>query len=197
MKQELETRSLELRAISDENGLRHIIGHAAVFNKPSAGMSFTEYVRPGAFIDAIKTSDARALFNHNSSMLPLGRQSAKTLILKEDETGLFFDITPPDNQATRDLLQAIDRGDIREASYGFIVGAGNDEWDFTDRQNPKRYIKKVAEIRDISPVVFAAFPDTTVALRSLQENEPKTEPQKPIFSNLEKEEDELYKLIMM
>lgn len=166
MKEKRKAR--ELRGILAEDGApKKIVGYAAVFDKPSEDMGFIEYVRKGAFTDALKTSDARALFNHDTDTLPLGRQSAGTLMLREDDAGLYYEITPPDTQAARDLMTSIDRGDIKEASYGFIVDV--DEWDYSSKDVIKRTIIKVREIFDVSPVVFPAFNDTTVALRRLEE----------------------------
>jgi phage head maturation protease len=42
----------------------------------------------------------------------------------------------------------------------------------------KRTISKVARLYDVSPVTYPAYPDATVALRSLQEFR-QTEPDKP------------------
>ena len=166
-KEKRKTR--ELRAITDDSGgLRKIVGYASVFDKPSEDMGFIEYVRKGAFRNAIKTSDARALFNHDTDTLPLGRQSAGTLVLREDDTGLYYEIIPPDTQTARDLMTSIDRGDVKESSFGFTVAV--DEWDFKDPDMAKRTIIEVAEIYDVSPVVFAAYNDTSVALRKIEEH---------------------------
>lgn len=161
-------RAMEIRSIQDSDGnIRKIVGYAAVFDKPSEDMGFIEYIRKGAFSDALKTSDARALFNHDTDTLPLGRQSAGTLTLSEDDTGLRFEIIPPDTQQARDLMTSIDRGDIKEASYGFVVDV--DEWDYSNKDVIKRTIIKIREVFDVSPVIYAAFPDTSVALRRLEE----------------------------
>jgi hypothetical protein len=195
-------RASETRAItSDDGNLRKITGYAAVFDKPSEDMGFIEYIRKGAFKNAISTSDARALFNHDTDTLPLGRQSAGTLILIEDENGLYYEITPPDTQTARDLMVSIDRGDVRESSYGFTVAV--DEWDFKNPDMPKRTILEIKEIFDVSPVVFAAFNDTSVALRKMEEVR-KTALQEGTTSKSEGEnmygllveEDNLYKHIM-
>ena len=162
-------RAKEVRSIQNDDGTqKKIVGYAAVFDKPSEDMGFIETIRKGAFVDALKISDARALFNHDTDTLPLGRQSAGTLMLSEDDNGLYFEIIPPDTQTARDLMTCIDRGDIKEASYGFIVDV--DEWDYSDKDVVKRTIIKVREIFDVSPVVFAAFNDTSVALRRLEEH---------------------------
>jgi len=196
-------KAIEFRAITADDGtLRKITGYAAVFGKASEDMGFVEYIEKGAFADALKTSDARALFNHDRDTLPLGRQSAGTLVLREDNNGLYFEITPPDTQGARDLMVSIDRGDIKEASFGFSVD--EDKWDYSDKQTWKRTITKVREVFDISPVVFAAYNDTTVALRKLDEAKKTADPSTGEAAraadpstglNLLKEEDALYRKI--
>ena len=201
MKEKRKTK--EFRAITENDGsLRKIVGYAAVFDKPSEDLGFIEYVRKGAFKKAISKSDARALFNHDTDTLPLGRQSSGTLVLREDVNGLYYEILPPDTQTARDLMTSIDRGDVKESSYGFTVAV--DEWDFKDPDNTKRTIIEVAEIFDVSPVVFAAFNDTTVALRKMAEernniipSNDDTETADPlIMLGLIEEEDELYRNII-
>lgn len=191
----------ELRSIASDDGApKKIVGYAAVFDKPSEDMGFIEYVRKGAFRKAIMKSDARALFNHDTDTLPLGRQSAGTLILREDETGLYYEINPPDTQGARDLMTSIDRGDVKESSYGFTVAV--DEWDFTDPRQTKRTIIEIDEIFDVSPVVFAAFNDTSVALRKMEEHRKSALPkgadggvEDVNLTILLNEEDQIYKTI--
>jgi hypothetical protein len=193
-------KAKELRAISTEEGnLKKIVGYASIFDKPSEDMGFIEYVRKGAFKNALRKSDARALFNHDTDTLPLGRQSAGTLVLREDDTGLYYEITPPDTQLARDLMTSIDRGDVRESSFGFTVAV--DEWDWSEKDVVKRTIIEVGEIFDVSPVVFAAYNDTSVALRKMEENKPAplsgdkgTEDHLITLGHIA-EEDELYRKI--
>lgn len=175
MKKEKEYRVLqikELRILRDSEGEPTISGYAAVFNKLSEDLGgFREKIEPGAFKGAIKSSDARALFNHNPDYV-LGRQSNKTLRLKEDDKGLFMEVDPPGTQLIRDLvITPIERGDIREQSFGFIVES--DKWEGLDDTNsrskePLRTILKVSELFDVSPVTYAAYHDTKVAVRSLE-----------------------------
>jgi HK97 family phage prohead protease len=202
MKKE-KRKAIECRSItSDDGALRKIVGYAAVFGKPSEDMGFIETIRAGAFRKAIGTSDARALFNHDTDTLPLGRQSAGTLILREDDQGLYYEIMPPDTQSARDLMTSIERGDVRESSYGFTVAV--DEWDFTDPEITRREIIEIKEVHDVSPVVFAAFNDTSVALRKMEEHR-KTALPKGANGGVEDrsgstvllmEEDEIYKTII-
>jgi len=159
----LKTAELRVKRNGDE--LPKIEGYAAVFNKNSEDMGFIERIAPGAFKNALKTSDVRALFNHDSNII-LGRKSSGTLELKEDKKGLFMSVTPPDTQLVRDMvLSPIERGDVTQQSFGFTVQS--DDWDYRDNEPSIRTITEIRELFDVSPVTFPAYPDTAVALRSL------------------------------
>ena len=161
-------KTAELRIKRDGDELPKIEGYAAVFNKDSEDMGFIERIAPGAFKKALKTSDVRALFNHDSNII-LGRASAGTLELKEDKKGLFMSVTPPDTQLVRDMvLSPIERGDITQQSFGFIVEEGGAKWKEVEGETPIRTITEVKELFDVSPVTYPAYPDTAVALRSLE-----------------------------
>ena len=159
----LKTAELRVKRNGDE--LPKIEGYAAVFDKNSEDMGFIERIAPGAFKKALKTSDVRALFNHDSNII-LGRSTAGTLELKEDKKGLFMSVTPPDTQLVRDMvLSPIERGDVTQQSFGFTVQS--DDWDYRDNEPSIRTITEIRELFDVSPVTFPAYPDTAVALRSL------------------------------
>ncbi len=158
----------ELR-ILEEDGMAKITGYAAVFNKLSEPLAgFREKIAPGAFRNALKNSDARALFNHDPNIV-LGRQSAGTLTLSEDKKGLRMEVTPPDTQYVRDVvLTPIRRGDIKEQSFGFLIKT--EEWsEEKEGGMATRTLVEVDRLFDVSPVTFPAYPDTSVALRSLEE----------------------------
>lgn len=154
----------ELRAITDEEGLRHITGYAAVFNSLSEDLGgFKEKIDPGAFAETINADDIRALKNHNSDYV-LGRNKSGTLALSEDQRGLKIDIQPPDAQWAKDLMVSIDRGDIDQMSFGFRTLEHRWEGDYPEEI---RTLIKV-QLFDVSPVTFPAYPDTEVGLRSLE-----------------------------
>lgn len=155
----------EVRADGDSP---KITGYAAVFNSQSEEMwGFREIITPGAFADAIKVSDVRALWNHNPDYV-LGRSAAGTLALREDERGLFVEIDPPNTQWARDLLESIRRGDVNQMSFAFVVAPEGVEW----RETPDgllRVIKKFDRLYDVSPVTYPAYPATEVGVRSAAE----------------------------
>ena len=172
----LERRSYnadELRAATGDGEKHpHIVGHAAVFNslsEPIWGM-FRERIEPGAFKETLKTSDVRALLNHDPNYV-LGRNKNSTLRLWEDGAGLAVDINPPGTQWANDLLVSIDRGDINQMSFGFIVG--EDKWTEEDGLTV-RTIMRVDRLFDVSPVTFPAYPETDTSLRDLFAEKVKT-----------------------
>lgn len=154
----------ELRA-AGEDGAKVAAGYAAVFNqKTDIGGYFYETIAPGAFSDTLKSSDVRALIDHDSGRV-IGRMSAGTLRLSEDDTGLYVEIDLPDTSDGRDLAVQLERGDITGMSFSFR--ATREEWDETG-DVPSRTIL-AAELREVSAVAFPAYTDTSIALRSLDE----------------------------
>jgi len=190
-------RVTELRTITDDNGLRHIVGYAAVFNTLSEDLGwFREKIDPGAFTETIINDDIRALWNHNSDFV-LGRNKSGTLTLSEDAHGLKIDIAPPDTQWARDLMISIDRGDVDQMSFGFETLS--DRWETVDKQEIRTLIK--AKLYDVSPTTFPAYPDTEVGLRSLEQYRKNAAPNGDDIRggsdslSLLKEEDKVYQKI--
>lgn len=165
-----ELRSFVLDEIKIEqrgDGKRYIRGHAAIFNQLSEDLGgFREQIAPGAFVDAIKTDDVRALFNHNPDFI-LGRNLAGTLKLHEDARGLAIELDPPDTQVGRDLIVSMERGDVTQMSFGFAVRPNGQNWGKDDAGQVVRTITRV-RLYDVSPVVFPAYPQTDVAVRELR-----------------------------
>lgn len=169
MSRKIEHRTFildELRADDGENP--KINGHAAVFNRlsePIFGM-YREKINPGAFSKTIKEADVRALFNHNPDYV-LGRMRGRktdTLELREDSSGLAFEIDPPDTGYARDLMVSIKRGDIDQASFGFITI--KDSWERKeDKELDVRTLHEV-QLFDVSPVTYPAYTQTDVMARA-------------------------------
>lgn len=148
-----------------EGGAMTIRGYAAVFNRQSHDLGgFKEVIDPSAFNNVLD-DDVRAAFNHDASMI-LGRASAGTLRIGVDGTGLHYEVDLPDNTLGRDLYESVKRGDIKESSFKFTVM--DDEWRDTD-DGVLRTITQVGRLIDVAPVSFPAYPDATVAARSMEE----------------------------
>jgi HK97 family phage prohead protease len=162
---ELERRfcPLEIRAAGESSGPPKLAGYAAVFDSLSVVIwGFRERIAPGAFADGLANGDdVRALWNHNTDFV-LGRTKNGTLNLAEDETGLAFELEPPDTQLARDLVASVARGDVDQMSFGFVVL--EDDWDIDDDDQVIRTLRKI-KLYEISPVTFPAYNATSVGLR--------------------------------
>lgn len=157
----------EIRAVEDpETKSKKLEGYAARFNVISENLGgFREKIAPGAFKKSIKKDDVRALKNHDANYV-LGRSSAGTLKMKEDEGGLKVSINPPDTQWARDLIVSVERGDIDQMSFGFRVVS--DKWETENKEN-LRTLEQV-DLIDVSVVTFPAYPQTSIQTRSLFRN---------------------------
>lgn len=159
---------IELR-IEGEGDNKRLVGYAAKFNRWSVDLGiwekFREKIAPGAFTETIKDSDTRALKNHDPNLI-LGRTSSGTLRLVENKTGLKFEIDMPNTSTGLDVLEEVRRGDITGCSFAFTVD--EDSWKYLEDGSVERTINKVGELFDVGPVTYPAYPDTTVAARSLE-----------------------------
>ena len=165
---DLET--VDLRVLREEGQPPRIEGHGAVFNKWSLPISgyFRERILPGAFSKTLQESgDIPSLYNHDPNMV-LGRTSNKRLELKEDDTGLWFRVTPTDTVYARDLFTNIEEGNVTGNSFGFM--AVKDRWSQDEKGIATREIIE-ARLLDVGPVTFPAYPDTDVAVRHFLECE--------------------------
>src|SRR5262245_46638922 len=160
----LERRSyklLEIRADSDQNGMR-VKGHAAVFNQKSEEIfGFREIILPGAFKNTIKNADVRALWNHDPNFV-LGRNKNGTLNLREDKIGLVSEIDFPNTSFARDVFESIRRGDVDQMSFGFRTVTDN--WRMEKGETVRELVE--VDLFDVSPVTFPAYPQTDIAARA-------------------------------
>lgn len=157
--------SLEVRYVAGENGQPNkLSGYAATFNSLSHDLGgFRERIAPSAFANSIaQGGDIRCLFNHNGSQL-LGRTSSKTLQLREDGKGLFYEVELPNTTYANDLKELASRNDITGCSFGFRCI--KDKWDDTSDGIIRTLIE--VELFEVSPVFTPAYPETELSLRAI------------------------------
>lgn len=163
---EKEIRQLKIPAKVEERNdgsVGSIHGYAIVYGKDSEDMGFIERVAPGASKKALERSDIRGLKNHDSNLI-FARQGVN-LELTEDENGLKYTATPIDTNTFRQVAEEVRAGLLTGQSFGFTVA--KDEWRDLESDKPTRTITEIGEIFDVGPVVYPAYPDTSVALRLL------------------------------
>ena len=141
-------------------------GYAYVFGKRSQNLGgFVEQVAPGFGKKSLQEQDVRALFNHDPNMI-LGRLGAGTLRMEEDSTGGAYEIDLPDTTVGRDVAKLLERQDVAGSSFGFRTI--EDDWSETEQGFPLRTLKQ-GSLRDVGPVTFPAYTDSSSALRCLAE----------------------------
>ena len=159
----LATEDVEMRVTDGDKP--KITGYGAKFGKWSLDLGgFTEKIRKGAFDEALENSDVRALKNHDPNLL-LGRTSSGTMRLSGNSVGLRFEVDVPDTVTGRDTVTEIRRGDLSGCSFSFTTA--EDDWKYNEDGTVERTIIKVGKLYDVGPVTYPAYPDTTVAARSL------------------------------
>lgn len=171
MNKDIEQRILckDVRLEQRDGEPAKIRGYAAVFGQLSEDLGgFREQLVAGAFSDAIGNSDVRALINHDPNLV-LARNKSETLSMREDLTGLYVEIVPPDTQAARDLVELMKRGDVNQMSFAFTVGKDDQTWTRDGTGPWIRTIKRVNRLYDVSIVTYPAYPQTTAAVRAMQD----------------------------
>ena len=116
----LKMHDIETRQDENSNDL-YIEGYFSVFDEVyEVWDGATESIRQGAFTDSIN-GDIRALYNHNTDVI-LGRTSAGTLELRQDDKGLWgrIKLNKKDTEAVN-VYERIARGDITGCSFGFDI----------------------------------------------------------------------------
>lgn len=154
-----------------------MVGYAAVFERYSCDLGyFREKIQRGAFAKAIAACDVRALVNHDPNKL-IGRKSAGTLRLAEDEVGLKVEIDLPDNSVGRDVMASLKRRDLQGQSFSFTTNI--DQWDWSG-ETAIRTVIEVDELFDVGPVAFPAYEETSAAMRSFSaQREERSKPPAP------------------
>ena len=156
---------IEVRDMGDGQP-KHIFGYAACFGKLSRKLGgFVEQVGFTAFNESRSDGwpDVVCRYNHKDDLL-LGTTHARTLTLQVDETGLAYDVEPPQSRA--DILEYCARGDVRHSSFAFRVFEGGDEWGVSEFNYPMRTLHSV-QLVDVAPVLDPAYKDSTAAARAL------------------------------
>lgn len=137
-----------------------LVGYSIVWNRWSLDLGgFKERIAPSAIERTLKEGeDLRALWSHRPDEL-LGRLTAGTLRVAKDSHGLATEIMLPETR--RDIAELVARRDISGMSFGFMTMA--DLWE----EGPVLAERTITDmlVREVSPVVWPAYPSTTLSLR--------------------------------
>lgn len=147
------TSQIEIRQSPD--GIVTVRGLAAAYDYPAHG----EVIRSSAFTKTLAESDdVRLLVNHDG--VPLARTKSGTLRLSSDDTGLWIEADlDPTNPTARELISAMERGDIDQMSFAFQM---------VKEKRDADGLRNILEARlfDVSIVTFPWYDITSVELLS-------------------------------
>ncbi len=170
----MDRKMVQMRSIAsnfqtreDGENLR-IEGYFAVFNSNYEITSdMSESVAPGAFTNTL-ADDIRALVNHDTTLV-LGRTSAHTLELREDEHGLWgsISINPKDSDAMN-LYERVKRGDVSQCSFGFDIIKEDTE---IREDGSMHWTIREVKLYEVSCVTFPAYESTNIDARSKERDE--------------------------
>lgn len=165
----LITSGSEVRSDIDDNGneVKKIVGYAVKWGQRSVPLGwfkkFKEEFQRGAFEEHLNSFDDQyASWNHNEDLI-IGRRSARTLKLYEDDIGLRYEITPPSWASGH--VESVERGDVKGSSFIFNVQSQGELWDEDSEDLPIRKVVK-ARIFEVAPVINPAYPTSEANARS-------------------------------
>lgn len=145
-----------------------VTGYAVRYNTLSVDLGgFREQILPGAFDKVLNRQrgkgDVVALFNHDPNQL-LGRTSSGTLELASDDKGLRYTVSLPNTELGRMISEMVARKDLRGSSFAFTVDQKGESWAPGEDGKPRRSIREVSGLFDVSVVTHPAYSSSTVAV---------------------------------
>lgn len=162
-----ETRIAEVRLEEAEDKMI-LEGYAIVYDEPTLigdeTYGFIESISRDAITDAA-IKDVPMKYNHMDSFLIIARTKNGSLTLTSDDVGLKVRAELLDTQSNQDIFKMVKSGLLDKMSFAFVVS--EQEWD-QNGDIPKRYIKKIKRLYDVSIVDTPAYDKTSIYARSLE-----------------------------
>ena len=169
MDKEMRSFSFEVRAEENEQHGTCITGTPIVFEQATDLGWCQETISRGA-LDGTDLKDVRFLIGHNTSMIPLARSrnnnenSTMQLSVTDDGMDIRVDLDTENNAEARALYSAVKRGDMTGMSFMFTVD--KDSWDDIESDYPKRTVRHISRVLEVSAVAFPAYPQTSIQAAS-------------------------------
>ena len=124
------------------------------------GMS--ESIAPGAFTNTL-SNDIRCLTDHDTRLV-LGRTSAHTFEVSQDEHGLYGRaLVNPNDQDALNTKARVDRGDVNQASIGFNIIKEDTE---NREDGSVHWTIREIELFECSVCTFPAYSETNIVSRT-------------------------------
>jgi len=149
---------------------RTVRGYAAVYDTPwnewlIEQTGYVEKVAHGAFRKALtRSANVPLLWQHDRDAM-LATTRSKTLRLKDDARGLYFEGDLPNTQLGNDVRELIARGDVRGMSYGIATLPSDSRMD-PHAIPPTRTVTNAQRLLDVTLTYEPAYESTTVEMRT-------------------------------
>lgn len=173
MKTEIRSFDFEIRAEQNEEHGHFLAGQPIVYNEWTDLGWYDEMIDEGA-LDAADLRDVRFLINHNTSMIPLARSrnnNANSTMQMEVIPGkgmsIRVDLDTENNAEAKSLYSAVERGDITGMS--FMFGVDVDKWEELESTHPKRHVRSISRVMEVSACTFPAYEATSIQTRGLSD----------------------------
>ncbi len=149
------------------NGKAHISGYVNAVGRdsrpiPTATGEFVEMIEPGAFAEALtRAKNVDMLLNHDESR-KLASTSTRSLMLKEDNIGLYAECETSDAE----VIEKGQRGELRGWSFGMFVN--KDEMEQRGDKIPRRHVQNmdILEVSIIDSRMLPCYAGTSVECRA-------------------------------
>lgn len=167
---EIRSFDFDINATESEERGKYIEGRAIVYNQKANLGWYDEIIAQDALKDT-DLRDVRLLVNHNTDMIPLARSrnnnvnSTMQLTVDENGLGIRANLDVENNADAKALYSAIERSDINQMSFMFVVD--KDRWDDMDTDHPTRTITGIKRVLEVSAVIFPAYTQTSLQARGL------------------------------
>jgi HK97 family phage prohead protease len=108
--------------------------------------------------------DVPLKYNHQDNFLVIARTRNESLTLEVDDVGLKVRAKLLDTASNQDIYKMVQNGLLDKMSFAFSVK--EQSWDRSG-EIPKRTIKSIERLYDVSIVDTPAYEDTSIYARSL------------------------------
>lgn len=169
---EIRAFDFEVRALNDEERGTYLEGTPIVYDSWTNLGWYDEMIDRGALADA-DLHDVRFLVNHNTDMIPLARSrnnnenSTMQMTVVNIGMNIRVNLDAENNSEAKALYSAVERGDISGMSFMFTVDS--DIWEDVDSEHPRRHIRSIGKVLEVSAVTFPAYEATSIQARGLSE----------------------------
>lgn len=160
---QLRYSTTQFEARTDDTG-PVIAGYFAVFDSEyRMSANAIEKIAKGAFSSSLG-GDVRALIDHVTHLV-LGRTTAGTFTLREDEHGLYGEIRINEHDSdAMNLYARVQRGDVNQCSIGFDIV--REDYIVSDDGQTCTWIIREVVLYEGSVVTFPAYEATSVEARA-------------------------------